>query len=91
MLYSKIQVLCFHIFCIVYSTCLGYAALLASGIYAQSIQSAQIEFSALNAINVLYEICTSCHNTCNICRKIVIIIYYFIYIFTIILFLNKTL
>jgi len=25
----------------------------------------QIEFSALNAINALHEICASCHNICN--------------------------
>ena len=40
-------------------------AFLTDGIYAQSIQSAQIGFSALNAINTLHEICISCHNTCN--------------------------
>ena len=38
---------------------------LIGGIYAQSIQNAQIEFSALNTINALHEICTSCHYTCN--------------------------
>jgi len=58
MLCSKIQVLCFHIFYLicyfVYSTCLEYTAFLASGIY---VQSAQIEFNVLNAINALYEIC----------------------------------
>jgi len=41
----------------------GYTAFLADGIYAQSIQSAQIGFGALNAINALHEISISCHNT----------------------------
>ena len=49
-------------------------AFLTGGIYVQSIQSAQIEFSALNTINALHEIYISCHNTCNTCGKIVIII-----------------
>ena len=49
----------------------------------QSIQNAQIGFSALNAINTLHEMYTSCNNTYNICRKIVIIIYHFVYIFII--------
>jgi len=55
MLYNKIQVLCFLclVCCLVYPICLEYMAFLASGIYAQSIQSVQIEFSALNAINAL--------------------------------------
>ena len=35
-------------------TPVSFTAFLAGGIYAQSIQSAQIEFSALNAINTLY-------------------------------------
>jgi len=32
-------------------------AFLTSGIHVRSIQNAQIEFSALNVINALYEIC----------------------------------
>jgi len=52
MLYNKIQVLCsciFYLFiCLVYRTCLRYTVFLAGGIYAQSIQSAQIEFNAIN-------------------------------------------
>jgi len=60
MSHSKIQVLCFRILrlvcCFVYPICLGYMAFLAGGIYAQSIQDAQIEFSILNVINALYEI-----------------------------------
>ena len=75
-MYNEIQVLCSCILCLVcclvYSTCLGYTVFLASEIYAQSIQSGQIEFSVLNAINALHEICTSCHNTCNTCGKIII-------------------
>jgi len=61
MLYSKIQVLCFCILCLVcclvYSTGLEYTAFLAGEIYVQSIQSLnsmQIEFNALNAINALH-------------------------------------
>jgi len=46
---------------------------------------AQIEFSALNTINALHKICTSRHNTCNTSEKIVIIIYYFIYVFIILI------
>ena len=49
--------LCFCIlclvYCLVYLTCLGYMEFLAGRIYAQSIQSAQIEFSALNACNAI--------------------------------------
>jgi len=71
-------------------TCLGYTAFLAGGIYVQSIQSAQIGFSALNAIYTLHEICTSCNNTCNICKKIVINMYY-IPIYLSFLIFNKTL
>ena len=81
LLYLYLRILCLDC-CLVYPICLGYTTFLASGIYAQS---AQIEFSALNSINALYGICTSCHNTCNICRKIVMIIYYFIYIFIILI------
>jgi len=70
MLYNKIQVLCSYILSLVCS-CISHLF----GIYGiffntwdlyPNIQSAQIEFSALNTINVLHEICTSCHNnTCN--------------------------
>jgi len=57
MLYNKIQVLRSCILCLVrclvYPICLGYMAFLTGRIYAQSIQSAQIDFSALNTINGL--------------------------------------
>jgi len=70
------------------SICLGYMAFLTGGIYAQNIQSAQIEFSALNTINIT---CTSCH-TCNICGKIVIVVLFIIlYTYLSFLFFNKTL
>jgi len=85
MLYNKILVLVFFVCYLEYPICLGYMAFLTGGIYTQSLQSAQIEFSALNTINALHEICTSCHNACSISEKIVIIFYYFIYIFVILI------
>jgi len=56
--YCIIQVFCSCILCLVcclvYPTCLGYTAFLTGGIYAQSIQSAQIEFSAQYTTNALH-------------------------------------
>ena len=72
----------------IYPTCLEYTAFSASGIYVQSIQSAQIEFNVLNAINVLNMICISCHNICNTCGRLLFIISYTYLSF---LFFNKTL
>ena len=52
MLYSKIQVFCSCIFCLVcYLVYSNYMVLLADGIYTQSIQNAQI--GTLNAINTI--------------------------------------
>jgi len=61
----KYFILCL-VCCLVYPICLGCTAFLTRRIYGQSIQrKMNSEFSALNAINALYEICTSYHNTCN--------------------------